>query len=130
MPVTKDVVKLLKRNPASHKGQNGTVLVVGGSIDYVGAVLLAGMASFRSGADLVVIAAPEKVAWAVNTFSPDFITKKFKGESFSPSHALEIIGLSRRFDVTLIGNGLGSRPETLVFAKRIVEGIKGCKVID
>jgi NAD(P)H-hydrate epimerase len=128
--LTKKDIKLKKRKKQSHKGQNGRVLIIGGSIDYVGAVMLAGMSSFRSGADLVVIAAPEKVAWAINTFSPDFITKKFKGDFFDLSHVKEIVELSANFDVVLIGNGLGSRKETLNFCREIIKKIKKPKVVD
>ncbi len=43
----------------SHKGAFGTVLVVGGSLNYSGAVLLAGEAAFRCGAGWVTLAVPE-----------------------------------------------------------------------
>ena len=61
-------LELPKRKPDSHKGDNGVVLAVGGSREYAGAIALAGLAALRSGCDLVRIAAPEKVAWAVNSF--------------------------------------------------------------
>ncbi len=123
-------IKLKKRKPTSHKGENGRVLVVAGSIDYVGAAYLAGMAAFRSGVDAVVVAAPEKVAWAINCLSPDFITKKFKGDFFTTAAINEIVGMSKKFDVTLIGNGIGKNIQTLKFAAAVCRKIKGFKVID
>lgn len=72
---------LKPRKRVSHKGQNGHVLVIGGSEDYIGAPALVGMAALavlRSGADLVTVAAPAKVAWAINCISPDIITKKIQ----------------------------------------------------
>lgn len=125
-------LKLKHRSLYSHKGENGKVMIVGGSVEYVGAVMLAGMAVFRCGVDLVVIAAPEKVAWAINTFSPDFITKKFSGSYFVMKHAKQIIKLAeeKEFDVVLIGNGIGIRKETLSFSKNIIKNIKNNKVID
>ena len=128
--LTKKEVKLPKRKPESHKGDNGRLLIIGGSIDYVGAVMLAGMAAFRSGVDIVTIAAPEKVAWAINTFSPDFITKKFNGDFFASKHSDKIIKLSNNFDVILIGNGLGVRKQTIKFSQKIIKDIKKSKVID
>ena len=122
--------KLTKRSKESHKGDNGKVLIVGGSIDLVGAVYLAGAAAFRTGVDNVTIAAPEKVAWAVNCLSPDFITVKIKGEYFTSTAANKIISLSKQFDVLVIGNGIGTRKETKKFAATIVKGIKTAKVID
>ncbi len=123
-------LKLKKREKASHKGQNGRVMVVAGSLEYVGAAYLAGMAAFRSGVDAVVLAAPEKVAWAVNCLSPDFITKKFKGDFFTAAAISQIVEMSRSFDVTLIGNGLGRNAETLKFAAAVCKRASGFKVID
>ena len=128
--LTKKDIKLPKRKPESHKGDNGRLLIIGGSIDYVGAVILAGMAAFRSGVDIVTIAAPEKVAWAINAFSPDFITRKFKGDFFALKHSDKIIKLSKDFDVILIGNGLGVRNQTIKFSQKIIKNIKKPKVID
>src|SRR3989344_820546 len=123
-------IKLRKRRKDSHKGENGRVLFVGGSIDYVGAVYLAGMAAFRSGVDNVTIAAPEKAAWALNCLSPDFITVKIKGEYFRTAAAKKIIGLAKNFDVVVIGNGIGVRNETKKFAAAVIKKVKALKVID
>ncbi len=52
-----EIGALLKRRPAAgHKGTFGHVLVVGGSVDYVGAPLLAGSAALRSGCGLTTVA--------------------------------------------------------------------------
>lgn len=123
-----DIV-LKKRKSESHKGDNGKVLVVGGSVEYVGAVVLAGMAAYRSGVDLVVIAAPEKIALTLN-FWPDFITTKFRGSFFKESHANEIIRMGKEFDVLLVGNGLGLRQETKSFAKKVVKSLNCVNVVD
>lgn len=47
------IVKLPQRNPASHKGTFGTVLVLGGSAEMPGAAVLAAHAAIRSGAGKV-----------------------------------------------------------------------------
>jgi len=128
--ITKKDIKLPKRKLESHKGNNGRLLIIGGSVDYIGAVMLAGMAAFRCGIDIVTIAAPEKIAWAINTFSPDFITNKFKGEFFRVEQANKMIKLSNDFDSVLIGNGLGLRKQTMKFSKKIIKNIEKPKVID
>ena len=121
---------LKHRSQYSHKGENGRVMIVGGSIEYVGAVMLAGIAVFRVGVDLVVIAAPYKVAWAINTFSPDLITKKFSGDYFVMKHAKKIVDSAKDFDAVLIGNGMGIRKQTINFSKYVIKNIKNNKVID
>ncbi len=123
-------VHLAKRAEGSHKDENGKVLVVGGSIDYAGAVYLAAMAALRSGSDNVTVAAPERVAWVVNTLSPDFITVKFRGDYFTQAAAAKIIALSEKFDVVALGNGIGTRDETKKFAAILASRIKSFKVID
>ena len=128
--ITKKHIKLPKRNKSSHKGDNGLVLVVGGSKNFVGAVTLAGLAALRSGADLVKIIAPEKVAWAINAYSPDLITKKFPSEIFLPKHLHIIKKEMKKFDVLLIGNGIGLNNETKKFCKKTIKNIKKFKVID
>lgn len=117
-------MKLLRKQK---KGENGKVLIVGGSPDYVGAPALAGMAALRTGVDIVTICAPEKVAWTINTYSPDLITKKFLGEEFDVTHCKEIISLSEGFDVVLLGNGLGLKKE---FVMKLLRHIKKPFVLD
>jgi ADP-dependent NAD(P)H-hydrate dehydratase / NAD(P)H-hydrate epimerase len=128
--LTKKDVKLTPRDKNSHKGENGRVLVIGGSIDYIGCVMLAAMAAYRSGADWVQIAAPEKAAWAINCISPDIITTKFKGDYFSSSSVKRLISMSAHFNTILIGNGIGDKRKTRKFAASLCTGIKRLKVID
>jgi ADP-dependent NAD(P)H-hydrate dehydratase / NAD(P)H-hydrate epimerase len=109
------------------KGHNGKVLIIGGSQDYIGAPALAGMAALRTGVDLVTICAPEKVAWTINSYSPDLITKKFLGEELNLSHTKDIIMMSEKFDVVLLGPGLGIKKD---FVLKLLRDIKKPFVID
>ncbi|MBI2134499.1 NAD(P)H-hydrate dehydratase [Candidatus Woesearchaeota archaeon] len=128
--ISKKDIKLPKRKKDGKKGDNGRILVIGGSKEYVGAVALAGMAALRSGADWVTIAAPEKVAWAINCLSPDLVTKKLRGDYFSLNHHNTILDLLKKHDVVLMGNGIGLKKETKQFLKKIIKKIKNHKVID
>ncbi len=116
------------RNPDSHKGQNGRVLVVGGSEDYVGAPALAGLAALRAGADLVTIAAPQKVAWAINCLSPDLITKKLRGDKLGKQHVNAVLKLAKTSDAVLIGNGLGKADMLVNNTLRDLKGQVPCVV--
>ena len=98
---------MLKHKKTSHKGDNGIVLLIGGSKEYVGAIALAGIAALRSGCDLRYIAAPEKVAFAINKLYPDLITIKLKGDFLQPQHLKEIEEYIEKADVVLVGNGMG-----------------------
>jgi hydroxyethylthiazole kinase-like uncharacterized protein yjeF len=116
------------RKKDSHKGDNGKALIIAGSEEYAGAVALAGLAALRAGCDIVTIAAPEKVAWAVNCLSPDLMTHKVKCSYFTEKNAKEIIEISKKFDVVLIGNGIGMKSKN--FVKKAIKNIKKPLVID
>lgn len=119
--LTKNSIKFPKRKPASHKGENGYVLVIGGSKDYIGAPYLAAksIAALRAGCDVVVIAAPEKTAWAINCLSADLITKKIRCDYFSEKNVNEVFSFSKKFDVVLIGNGICEKSKN--FVKKIIK---------
>jgi len=113
-----------------HKGENGKVLIMGGSEDYAGAPALAGLAALRSGCDIAVIAAPEKTAYAINACSPDLITKKLQGTVLATAHVPMLVKLAEEFDCVLIGNGLGTATETADAVRMLCEAIDTPKVID
>jgi NAD(P)H-hydrate epimerase len=123
---------LKKRELWSHKGDYGRVLVIGGSKDYIGAPALSALAALRSGVDISVIAAPEKTAWTINSYSPDLITKKFEGDFFNWDNVKDVIEFCEdgNFDTILIGPGLGLEPNTMDFVKEVVERVQLPKVID
>jgi len=122
------IKKLMERRKTDHQGDNGNLLIVGGSEDYVGAPTLAGLAALRAGCDSVTIASPEKVAWAINYITPDLITKKFPGTYFTLKHAKEILKLSEKFDTLLIGNGLSRKADR--FSLYLIKKSMRPKVID
>jgi len=128
--ISKKDIKLPKRKKASKKGDNGKVLIIGGSKYFIGAISLAGLAALRSGVDWVTVAAPEKVAWCVNALSPDIVSVKLKGNFISPKHTKIIEKLTKKHNVVLIGNGMGLHKDTVKFNKKIIKKIKNLKVID
>ena len=58
--ITSNLIKkvITPRMESSKKGDNGIVIIVGGSRIYHGAPILASMAALRSGTDLVYTAIP------------------------------------------------------------------------
>lgn len=119
-----------KHKKTSHKGQNGEVLIIGGSEDYIGCLALAGLAALRTGIDWITIAAPEKVAWAVSCLSPDLITKKYKGTILTLNNYNQLSSLADLHDTVLIGNGIGRDTKTRLLVKKLVKNIKKPKIID
>ena len=101
-----------KRGPESHKGDFGRLLVIGGGSRYVGAPALVGMAALRSGVDLAVIAAAERAAGIINSFSPDLITVQLPGRDLEPAALSEIWPELERSTAVVVGPGLGTLPLT------------------
>ena len=128
--ITKKDIKLPKRVSESHKGDNGLVLAVGGSKDFAGATALAGLAALRSGCDLVKIIAPEKAAWAINAYSPDLMTVKMKWDYVNSDYCQIVKKEMRKYNVLLIGNGVGLKKESKKACRKIIREIKKLKVID
>lgn len=118
----------MDRKKTSRKGENGHALVVGGSDEYVGAVVLAGLAALRAGCDMATVAAPEKVAWAVHQYTPDLMTYKVKGTSFNIKNAKEMVKYADKFDAVLIGNGITKKADK--FCQYFVHKSQKLKVID
>ncbi|MFB6156143.1 MAG: NAD(P)H-hydrate dehydratase [Haloferacaceae archaeon] len=119
----------LTRDPQSHKGDHGEVLVVGGG-PYTGAPALAAQAALRAGGDLVRVAVPDAIAREVQGYSEDLILRPFAGDRLSPDHVPELRSLAADHDAVVFGPGLGDDPETLAAVADFLTGYGGRAVVD
>ncbi len=109
------------RDPSSHKGQNGRVLILAGG-PYCGAPLLSAMAALRAGCDLVRLYTPRACAQAARAHAPDLIVHEGVEEHRLVLKDLERIGpLLAKVDAVLIGPGLGMDRPTQEFVKGALE---------
>ncbi len=115
---------LAYRRPAwdAHKGDNGTVLVVAGSIPLAGAPFYVAAGAFRTGADLVHVAVPANAAAAVRSWGPEAIVHSVcAGDHLTPA-ALPAIGrLMAKCTAVVVGPGLGRRDATRQAARGVLE---------
>ncbi|MBU0668135.1 NAD(P)H-hydrate dehydratase [Patescibacteria group bacterium] len=126
-----DVRKLYpRRAPDSHKGMNGRVMVVGGSIEYYGAPMLAALGALYGGADLVHLFVPECNFNVSRSIYPDFIVHSFPGDYLDMKAITPVIDFSRKCDAILIGPGLGEREETGEALLKLVKGLEIPTVLD
>jgi len=116
-----------KRDPDSHKGDNGRVLIVGGG-PFFGAPTLAALAALRAGVDWVTIAAPRSVSSIISSFSPNLIVLPLSSEILVEKDVPVIVEAIKRHDVIVIGMGLG-REETTKRAVRAIINDAGSKKI-
>ena len=119
----------LSRDPESHKGDHGEVLVVGGG-PYAGAPALTAQAALRAGADLVRVACPTGVAHEVQGYREDLIVRPVEGRQFEPGHVGQVLEFAEEQDAIVVGPGLGADPDSLEAARALLEGYSGTAVVD
>jgi len=116
-----------RRDSRSHKGSHGTLLIVAGSLDHLGAALLATQAAVRAGAGLVCLALPDSLQPLAAGRVPEAVTMGLPERSpmeVQPQAAAQAI-LERSADALLLGPGLRPGPATaeLVLALVRQEGV-------
>ncbi|MDL2246049.1 NAD(P)H-hydrate dehydratase [Methanobrevibacter sp. OttesenSCG-928-K11] len=125
-----DLIKLNHRGIYSHKGNNGKLLIVGGSKDYSGAPAIAGLAAISSGSDLVYVTSPDPASLAIKATSPDLIVKGLKGDYLTLDNLDEILEYVDKVDAVLIGPGASLNEETGKLFNVLVNKIKKPLVLD
>jgi hydroxyethylthiazole kinase-like uncharacterized protein yjeF len=120
----------MKRNPDSHKGQNGRVLVVGGNEKYHGAPIMAALGAEKSGADLVNLIVPANQQHLARSFSLNLILETFSGKFLRTQDVPKIVEAAQSADVLVIGNGLGEKPQTQRAIRKILQQATCDLVID
>ncbi|WEL22985.1 NAD(P)H-hydrate dehydratase [Candidatus Nanohalovita haloferacivicina] len=100
-----ELFEKLSRDEDSHKGQNGKVMVIGGSEKYTGAPALTAQAALRAGADLVKVLTSDHARPVVQGFSENLIVESF-GERFDENSLEKALELEEWADTTVVGPGL------------------------
>jgi ADP-dependent NAD(P)H-hydrate dehydratase len=104
------LVTLPARQPDSHKGDFGRVLLIGGSRGMTGAISLSGMAALRAGAGLVRLAVPLVCQDGVAGFEPSYMTIGLPNDAagkISLRARDQVTELAEKATVVGCGPGLG-----------------------
>ncbi len=109
------------RKPHSHKGDFGKILVIGGGSHYSGAPALVGLAALRTGSDLVIISAPEKITPNLRNYSPNLIVRDLSGDILSADALPQLEKLLYWSTAVAIGPGLGTEEITLKTILKIIQ---------
>ena len=107
--LTKSIVKkfIPTRKRSSRKGDNGKVLVVGGSYMYHGAPILSSLAALRTGTDLVYTAVPKNNVQSTRAISPDLIVIPLADSKLTRGSVNKLLGqIPKDLDSATIGMGL------------------------
>lgn len=116
------------RQSSLAKGEWGKLLIIAGSIQFAGAAVLATRAALRTGADIVIAAAPERAANAVLHAAPDAISLAIPARHFDKNH-LKYLKHFITYPVAL-GSGLMTGAAVKKFVKAVLKSFKGPFVID
>ncbi len=122
--VTREKVRglLPERLPDANKGTFGRVLVVGGSINYIGAVYLACTAAARVGAGLVTLATARSLQPVLASKLTEVVYAPLPESELGivTADAFETIRPSlTNYNVLLLGCGSGQSPSVVEFMKTI-----------
>lgn len=118
---------LPKRPLGANKGTFGKVLVVAGSINYIGAAYLACSGALRVGAGLVTLATPASLQpiLASKLTEVTYLPLPESSPGVISAPAVKLIHQEvSNCDVLLLGCGLGQSQSTLRFVKSILLGAK------
>ncbi len=116
------VPRLPVRARDAHKGTFGTVLVVAGSHDMLGAAILCATAALRGGAGLVRVAVPAALQPFVALAVPPATTVARRGAPFAAA--------MRGAQAIVVGPGLGAGAATRVLVRTLLAASRAPLVLD
>ena len=97
---------IIPRNSSSHKGENGTIGIIGGSRLYHGAPLLSALGALRSGSDLAYLFVPEVIANPIRAAAPDIIVYPLPDSKFTMGVSNKILNFRKEINTFVIGPGI------------------------
>lgn len=133
IPVTKESVSLPRRRPDSHQGDYGKILIVGGSVGYIGAPNLAAAAAVRSGAGLVYLGVPQTIWTVCAVKNAEAMPFPLPCDDRGVLTAEALRPLSERWQgcgVLAMGPGMGRSDGVLTLVRAAAEGFTGPLVLD
>ena len=107
---------ILRRPDDSHKGDFGRVLLIGGSMQYGGAILMAGQASVGAGAGLTTVATDKVNLTALHTRTPEAMFLDWTDDD-------QLLVNIQKNDVIVIGPGLGTDQHALHLVKLVFKSV-------
>lgn len=119
--------------PGGDKEGRGRTLIVGGSAETPGAVLLAAEAALRSGAGKLQVAVAASVAPAVAVALPEALVRglpETRAGAVRGSGAGAVRDLAEAADCVLAGPGLADPEESAELVRGLVEGLRTPVILD
>ena len=122
--LTKEIVEkfIPSRENNSRKGDNGKVLIVGGSYIYHGAPALSSLAALRSGSDLVYTCVPNINEFSTSSISPDLIVIPMADSKLTRGTVNKLLG-QVPVDIDSVAIGMGLAIQDIEAIKLLVKSL-------
>ena len=129
-PTLQEYILGMRRKSDSHKGENGKVAVIGGSLHQHGAPIFSALAAEASGADLVYVALPSIHQQIARMQSLNFQVHPFSGDELSGADLRPLLEMLATVDAAVIGPGLSRTPAALKLIRELIESAPCPLVLD
>src|SRR5215213_8805230 len=119
--------------PTGGKEARGSILVIGGSSETLGAVQLAAEAALRAGAGKLQVATAESVAPFAATALPEALVRRLpetERGAIRADAADEVRDLAEAADAVLIGPGMADKEVTQALGAALLPHLSGPLVLD
>ena len=124
LPFVSQFIK--KRKTFTHKGEEGTGLLIAGSYTMPGAAVLATKAALRGGIGKVIVHTPKSVMPFIINAIPEAILQPDKDDHIFTSVQLENL----KAHTIAIGCGLGKEDKSVVALKNLLEEVRSPVILD
>lgn len=130
--ITKSLVKqiLPERKRDSHKKTFGSLLVVAGSRQYMGAPILTCLGALRSGCGYVRLVSSQEVGKLAVGRAPGLVFSSIESDSFSLRDLDAVLKLAEESDAIVLGPGLTSQEHVSEFVKVFLKRVEKPILID
>jgi ADP-dependent NAD(P)H-hydrate dehydratase len=133
-PVTPEMLRNWQLpEPTGGKNARGSILVIGGSTETLGAVLLAAEGAMRAGAGKLQVATVASRAGLAAQALPEALVRALPetdGGAISADGADVVRDLAESADAVLIGPGMTDKEQTQEFGERLLPALSGPLALD
>ncbi len=110
----------VKNSILAHKGDNGNVLIVAGSLGMTGAAYLTAMGAHRAGAGIVRLLVPQNLNEIMEKKLTETITIPINRENYFDETCFDTV-MNTPADVIVIGPGIGRNEQTISLVHKIIK---------
>ncbi len=120
--------RMVPRTPEVHKGALGRVLVIGGSLLMPGAPMLSALGALRAGAGIVTRLVRGESYNIPSLPEAMFEVVRGAGDFFGTADSAAVVEMARRYDVVVLGPGLGVHQDTGCFLGAVLDALRGTEI--